>query len=655
MLIPINWLKEYIDIDNIDTIHKALLQAGLEIEEVLDYQNKEKVLKVEVTPNRGDWASIIGVARELGALTKYNLSQPRIKKISRPNFKTEDIFKLRIEADQACRKYILHHVREIVIGESDKKIKTRLEQIGEKTINNIVDITNYVMFELGQPLHAFDADKIDGNKIIVRFAKKGETIHLINGKVIDLTPEDLVIADQNKPVALAGIMGGLETEVSKKTESILLEAAWFEPKLIRASLKRHSKKIINTEASYRFERYVDPKITKTAAQLALALIINSNREAKIGRSLTEMTNLPRQNRVDLDINKINNLIGLELSKEEIKASLKSFGFEIEQNQAIAPSWRSDISIVADLAEEVARYYGYNNLPKFSLDKQKSKISDSNWYKLELLKDYIAQKGFIEVYNYSFITPEDVEMFNLAQEKLLECINPVDPDNKYMRNSLVPGLIKSLAKNQQEAKLAIFEIGQVFSKKIAEQQDYRLRLGLTSYGVDEDKLDKLIRGLENKLNVDSMVTNYRRSSKDDKKLFDKYKIRKAKVSVVEFDLKDANLDWLENKLTMPPKTGFNYSQVSKYPEVSRDLAFVVEKGLQAKNVEEYIKKLDELIVRVELFDEFAHDKFGKNKKNIAYHIFFQAPDRTLTDKEVNKLVTRAVKKVESKFKANLRDS
>jgi phenylalanyl-tRNA synthetase beta chain len=653
MLIPVNWLNDYIAIKDIKKINDILLQAGLEVEEILDYKNKEKILKVEVTPNRGDWASIVGVARELAALTNKRLKKPNFKITFDSSLDTKDNFDLTIKASKACRAYSAYQIKGINVTKSSLEIQTRLDQIGEKAVNNIVDATNYAMFELGQPLHAFDADKIEGEEVIVRFAKKGEKIHLINGKVVELTNKDLVIADSNKPIALAGIMGGLETEITKKTQNILLESAWFDPKTIRATLKRHQKKNLDTQASYRFERYVDPEITNQAAELALSLITKSSNKAKIAKPTTKKERPFKQSKVKLDIKKINRLTGLKLKKPEIIKSLKAFGFKIKGSQVSAPSWRSDISIVPDLAEEVARYYGYNNLPEKELDKQDSQIANSQWYRIELLKDYISNHGFLEVYNYSFINPEDVEIFSLPQKELLEVVNPVDPDNKYMRNSLVPGLIKSLAKNQQESKLAIFEIGQTFDKKLSKNKIGQLRLGLTSYGLKKDKLKLLIKDLEDKLEVKSLQTYYHRNDDNNSKVFNQYKIRKPSLHLVEFNLKEATLSWLNGEIEQPPETGFSYQTVSKYPEVSRDLAFLVDQQVEAKKIEEYIKKLDELIVRVELFDEFAHEKFGKNKKNIAYHIFFQAPDRTLTDKEVDKLITRTISNIEEKFEARLR--
>lgn len=651
MLAPLKWLNSYVKVENVDQAVDALLQAGLEVEEIFDYKKEDKVLKVEVTPNRGDWASIYGIAREISAITKKDLKKLEIELPLESKLFTGETLKVNIKAKKACSKYIAYLLKDINNSkESPKELKTSLEKLGEKSINLVVDSTNYSMFDSGQPLHAFDKDKVNGD-ITVRFASKGEKINLINNKLIDLTKDDLIVADESGPIALAGVMGGKRTEVSTKTKKVILESAWFEPKIIRATSKRHN---LSTEASYRFERMVDPEITNKAAKLAIYLIKKLNPNLKIANPIIEIVKNPKPIKVKLDEEKINSLLGLSLSKKTIRAYLKRVGFVVKDNLVVAPSWRSDINIVEDLAEEVARIYSYDKLPKFKLKKKKIDVTDSTWHKQEQLKDFLSRLGFLEVYNYSFISKEDAEIFNLDIEKLLEVINPVDPDNKYLRTSLVPGLIKTIAKNQQESTIKAFEIGEVFNEEAIKKKQRLLKLGLVAYGLDENKFKDELKRLEKKLETKAAHNRFNRDSKKNNQIFSKYKIRKPFFDIVEFDLDKSTFNKFRNSLEMPPEEGFNYQKVSKYPEVSRDLAFVVNSNTNAKIVKKSILEINKLITRVELFDEFEHNKFGKNKKNIAYHIFFQASNRTLTDEEVNKIIKEIIFKIEKDYQAELRD-
>jgi len=639
MLVPYGWLKEIIDLPSVDKTAQLLTSAGLEVEEIIDYKGKDKVLKTEITPNRGDLASVIGVARELGALIEKSFEKDLIDE---PKITEGQGSKIDIEvlAKTDCLIYAAAVVNTVEIKESDPDIVSKLNKVGVRAINNIIDATNYIMMLYGQPIHAFDADKVKGNKIIIRKAEKGESIKLIDGKILDLASADLVIADIEKPIALAGIMGGLETEVTKETKNIYIESAWFKPETIRASAKRHN---IQTEASYRFERAIDSAQTEKMADLTAKLITDQAiAQPKV------INNWPNQaNKIQIDNKKINQILGLDLKQDEIYKYLKRVGCKIKDNTALAPSWRNDLNINADLAEEVGRIYGYDKLPENDIGKTENDNTKTKWWKIELLKDVLSSLNITEVENYPYLSKAKAKALDLKTDQLIEIQKPVDQDINYLRNSLMPGLIKDVAKNPQESEIMIYEIGQVFNR---EKEWTKLGIALSGKKVLIAK--QIIKKLEAKLGLRGLGWEIKSFKKADLK---KYKVKRGIVELIEIDLdpllKQAKFD--TNNLVLMPKQGFEYQALSKYPVVNRDLAFIMDKDIKSVEVEKEIKLISDLLIRIELFDEFTSDKFGRNKKNLAWHLFFQSANKTLTDKEIDKVVKKIIFQVSKKFQAKLR--
>jgi len=639
MLVPFNWLKEIIDLPSVEKTAQLLTAAGLEVEEIVDYKGKDKVLKTEITPNRGDLASIIGVAREMAALTGKSVKQDLISELSTAKSQDSEL-DIEIIAKTDCLIYAAVVVNGVEIKESDSDIISKLDQVGIRAINNIVDATNYIMMLYGQPIHAFDADKIKGSKIIIRKAEKGESIKLIDGKILDLANEDLVIADEAQPIALAGIMGGLDTEVTKDTKNIVFESAWFKPEVIRATAKRFN---LQTEASYRFERTVDSAQTKKAASLTAKLIT----DREVAKPVI-VNNWPKQAKeIRVDTQKINQILGLDLKQAEIIKYLERVGCEIKDQAAIAPTWRSDLNISPDLAEEVGRIYGYEKLPEQDIGKVQNNNTQSRWWKTELLKDVLSSLNITEVENYPYLSKAKAKVLNLKTDQLIEIQKPVNQDINYLRNSLMPGLIRDTAKNPQESEIMIYEIGEVFNKK----KEWS-KLGIALSGKKALPAKKLIQSLEAELSLKGLDWQIKSFKKEDLK---KYKVKREIVELIEIDL-DSILDQAKfkgNSLVKMPKHGFEYQPLSKYPVVNRDLAFIMDKETLAAEVEKEIKSISDLLIRIELFDEFASDKFGKDKKNLAWHLFFQSANKTLTDIEVDKVIKQIVTKVSKKFQAKLR--
>jgi phenylalanyl-tRNA synthetase beta chain len=535
-------------------------------------------------------------------------------------------------------------IKNVKIGPSPKWLADKIISMGSKPINNVVDVTNYIMYDLGQPLHAFDLEKIKGSEIITRKATEGETIETLDGNTKTLFKDTLVIADKERPIAIAGIMGGANSEVDQKTTNIVIEAAEFN----RISIRKSSKKLgLSTEASYRFERGIDSggveyslnKAAKLIADFAGGTILNG-----IVRSGQKPTNA----KVLIEYRKINNLLGLELSKLEINTILHKLGFEIEDSNAIVPLWRKDISVWQDLAEEVGRLYGYGKIKPIPIQKTESPRR-SNYFKKEDIKDLLTEIGFVETQNYAFLSEKDTEPAKLKTKDLLEVANPLQVENKYLRSSLIPGLLKNIAKNPTFDPVLLFEIGKVFTKK-----EERTSLAVAASGKNASKfINDAVNKLSDLLPIKKDQVSVSELSSEE---LQRFKIKKPITFVLEVNLDEILLKWKvdekELKLKLPKKMA-HYRLISKYPSVTRDLAFIVDKSTNAELIRDEIYNISKNINRVELFDEFASDKFGKNKKNVAYHLYLEEMERTMTDREADQIIKNVTENIEKKFNAKLR--
>jgi phenylalanyl-tRNA synthetase beta chain len=353
-------------------------------------------------------------------------------------------------------------------------------------------------------------------------------------------------------------------------------------------------------------------------------------------------------KIAIEYAKINGLLELELPQSEIDTILKSLGFAVADGVATIPTWRHDIAIWQDLAEEVGRIYGYNKVPLIPMSTALV-AEKSEYYLQEFIKDVLADAGLVEVINYTFLSEEDVTAAGLNASDLLEIANPVQPENKYLRNSIIPGLIKTVAKNPIFDPVLVFEIGQVFTK---DTEAKKIALATSGKGAKE-MIEKAVSSLETALGVEAGKINYREINRDE---LGRFKVRKPSVFVVEIDfaliLKDARIDRSKIELKLNSRT-VSYRPISRFPSIARDLAFIVDAELNADFIADVIYTVSPLINRVELFDEFASDKFGRGMKNVAYHINLQHPERTLTDSEAEEIIKTIIKNIEQKFEAKLR--
>lgn len=604
-----------------------------------EYLEGDAIFDIETTANRGDCLSHLGIAREVSALLQKPLQNNDLT--SQQINELTDL-KINIEASDLCPQYFALQIEGVKVEPSPDWLKKKIEAMGGSSINNVVDITNYILFDLGQPLHAFDRDKITGDEIIIRRSAKLEKITTLDGSDRLLDEEMLLIADKEKPLALAGIMGGKESEVTETTTSILLESAEFDRRSIRKTAKVLN---LNSEASYRFERGIDSGGVKAAILKAASLITQLAGGKLSGLSLSGE---PRQaQKITIDYDKINSLIGANLPDDKIDEILTSLGFEVKNSFASVPLWRHDVTLWQDLAEEVARIYGYNNIKREELTPIAAP-KKSSYFAKEKIKDILVEKGFSEIFGYTFLSANDAKAIDLPTDDLLEVANPIQPENKYLRNSITPGLLRAIAKNPTFDPVLIFEIGHVF-----DQASENINLAIAAAGKGANKaIKKAVDEIAGFAKIDSSNFALRQLSQTEA---DRFKIRKGETWITEIGiakLLENTISDDELKLTVTDKEIF-YRPVSKFPSLTRDLAFIVDAKIDTEKIKEAIYSISDQINRVELFDEFASDKFGQNKKNVAYHIYLQHLDRTMTDAEADKIIEAVTSKIKAEFAGELR--
>lgn len=607
-----------------------------------DVLKNDVILDIKPTPNRGDCFCHLGLAREVAAILSGKIKMDKIKigKVSSASLPEVEVL-----AKEFCPQYGARIIKGVIIGPSPKKIADRLIACGMKPINNIVDITNYIMLDMGQPMHAFDAEKIKDNKIIVRKARQGETIVCLDGTKRNLTGDNLVIADFEKPIAIAGVIGGLDSQITEETHDIIFEAAEFD----RRSVRKTSKDLtIVTDASYRFERGIDSAGIERALNKATMMVLDDCGVDEVGQCVIVKEPF-NDNEIEINHHGINELLGKEFSKDDINTILVSLGFEVRGDKCVAPSYRHDIVDFRCLTEEVGRIYGYDNLPDIELDKPDILPKRADYHKKEYIKDRLVDLGFSEVYNYSFMSENDQKAADIPGKDLLEVTNPVQPENKYMRNSLIPGLLKSVAKNPTFDPVQLFEVGNVFGRESEVSM-----LAVVASGKEAKKcIDAAIEKIAAISGLNKSDIKLDEISREETEIF---KIKKPVTYLFEIEVKKVidsmkiDNDQLELIIN---QNAIRYRPVSKYPSLTRDLAFIVDTSIVSDNIIDQIYKVSDLINRVELFDEFTSDKFGVNKKNVAFHLYLQSPDRTLDDKEADQIIAEVIRKIEDKFKVALR--
>jgi phenylalanyl-tRNA synthetase beta chain len=641
--------------------------------------------------NRSDLLSHYGIARELGALFDLTL-KPYEKLIDQKIKLDNQLVKLEVKIDdkEACPRYMAIKVEGIEVKESPAWLKERLIAVNQHPINNIVDLTNYVMLECGQPMHAFDAAKV--KKINVRSAHQEEVLETLDEKERVLHEDDLVISDGENALAIAGIMGGKESGISEQTTSIIVEAANFKA----ATVRKTSQKLgLRTESSTRFEKSLDPALTEIALFRFLTLLKTICPGMVIASALTDVnsTVIATKN-IEFDLNWLTKKIGQEIPRETAINILKNLGFIITDEtenilQVEVPSWRAskDVTIKEDLVEEVLRIYGYNNIES-RLPVEELSLPELNHERLieRKIKNILAFKyNLAEVYNYSFVGEDQLTKLNIDFFNHLKIANSLSEIHTMLRQSLVPGLVGNIKTNQAKADaLGFFEFGSVFFKapgnlkkeitgdEVLPYQEKHLGLVLAA---NEDNLFARLKGVVNNLlqnllgytvetefSVLSTIPGWA----------DKYQVAKivilgkeigvvamlSQTAINNINLKkkvaiaEINFTTLVDLIIKSPAN--NFKELPKYPGVVRDLAFVVNEKILYNEIRKELLNFNPLIKEVELFDVYVGDKLAEGEKSLAWHINFQSEERTLTAEEVDVVVSELVKVLESKFAAKLRE-
>ena len=630
----------------------------------------DKVIDFDLTANRGDLLSIIGMAYELGAI--YD---KKVKDIDLTHKEAkEDLnksFKLNINTPN-CSLFLARKVENLEMKESPDFIKNRLIACGIRPINVVVDISNYVMLECGQPLHFYDADRLNG-ELEVRQAKNGEKLTTLDEQERTLDEQDLVISNGKEPIGLAGVMGGLSTEVENDTKNIIIEAAIFDSVMVRKT----SKKILRSEASNRFEKGIDPNRTFMAIERACHLLEKYAGGIVIkGRCEYNKADLSDRN-VSVEYSQINDLLGAEIPKKEVLEVFRKLGFTAKDSgdkaDVTVPRRRLDIGIPEDLIEEVSRIYGVDNIEGKLPILPMKRGSKNNV--LREIRRKMVNLGLNETLTYVLINDKEVHKYSQDEFEELKLLDPMTEERNVLRYSLIPSLVKTYEYNKAHYNkdVSIFEIGKGFFKR-GEEYGENTKLCALMTGNYFDSLGKeqkvdfyVIKGVAEEI-LDYLGYNSRYSfvkPKKDIKEFHPYQTAEISVNndicgIVgklhpnEFKedvyVLEINLDKLLSK-----KTGkMSFKEISKFPVVNKDLAVVVDKKVSSAELESEIKKASgKLFLGSKVFDVYEGDKLGKDKKSIAVSLSFGANDKTLTDDEVNEILNKIIERLEKTLKAELR--
>ncbi len=670
MRVPIEWLKEFVDFSmSPQELALKLTMAGLEVEG-MESIDGDTVLEVNVTPNRPDCLSVLGIAREVSALLNLTLRFPG----SGITESGESTVRVEISDEELCHRYAGREIRGVRIGESPDLMKKRLEKCGMRPINNVVDITNYVLLEMGHPLHAFDMDKLKGNRIRVAKAGTGSRMTTLDGAERSLPEESLLIWDAERPVAVAGVMGGADTEVTSGTRNVFLESAYFLP----SSVRRTSKALgLKTESAYRFERGADIEFLEKALDRAASLMAElaggqiSKKEDVYPRPFREMSIKVRYERV-------NRVLGTSISNADMVDMVRRLGLGVSAGEGAfsvsPPSFRTDIQREIDVIEEIARFYGYDRIqvtvPKTPVGAEGK---DGLYRSMPGIKESFRRAGFSEAINYSFMGRRMLDLMNIGEadfrRKTIRLRNPLNEEEGLLRTTLIPSLIQNLVYNLSMGSkdVKLFEVSRVFIERGGTLPEESHNLGAICFIEKAPSLWKeeapdfyIVKGVFEALMDDLKISDYS-FSRSSEPFLHPGKSCDVMVSGKKLgflgDLHPGIVEGLGLKISRPEiivaelyldelvplaKTSRKYTLLPRYPYIERDIALIVDNSLPAAYVMERIRSYSsELMEDVTIFDSYRGKNIPEGKKSLAFAVRYRSKQRTLTDSEIEEVHKKLV--------------
>lgn len=631
----------------------------------------DNIIELDITPNRGDCFSVLGIAREVCANYNIPLNAPKLGTV---NCNKSDTKRTIVSDSKACPRYVTRSITGI-----DNSVTTpqwmiqKLQRSGQQTHSPVVDITNFVLLELGQPMHAFDLSKINGD-VQVRAAKSGESIELLNEQTVLLNTDTLVIADNEGPLGIAGVMGGIRSATQSDTREVLLESAYFDLVSIAGKARSYG---LHTESSLRFERGVDFNVSRTAMERATQLIIDicGGQAGEINESV-DSDNLPTINPITITKEKISKVLGFELDSKWIEEKFVNLDFEIIQKEKnswtiLPPSFRFDIQIAADLIEELARLYGYDKIPvhKLSIDSDINSTSESFIDKYDI-SQCLVNRGYQEAITYSFISEQYQDLID-PNSKKIQLSNPISSDMSIMRSSLWGGLLQCVETNQRRGHLnaRFFESGLCFSGVEANQQAQKIAGIVTGerFNPQWSEESKGVDFFDIKSDVESILSLSGKSfifQESEHSALQKGQTAKILLNQNEVGWVGTLSPTIQNKLSLARCYLFeidlisiqqgeisSYQKLSPYQVSTRDIAIVINDDVVAEDIVSNISNMNQTyLIDVSIFDVYVGENIGKGKKSIALNLSYQSSNETLTDEQLNDRVAEVLALLKSKYKA-----
>ena len=647
-------------------------EIGQDAIKALDLDSE--IIEFEITPNRPDCLSIIGMARETAATFDIKLKEPEIK-FQEEDTNIKEVFNdVRIETPN-CRRFYAKAIRNVKIEESPLWMQNYLMAAGVRPTNNIVDITNFVMLEYGQPLHAYDLDKIETKEILVRMAKEGEELLTLDNQKRELKDTDIVISDGKKAIGLAGVMGGFDTEVTEDTVNVLLEGANFDQDLIRDTARRLQ---LRSEASAKFEKGIDPNIAKIGVDRAAQLIKDFGAGEVLPDCIDAYEDKAEEKVIKLRPEKVNKLIGFDISPQEMvdlleRLEIKS-KIEGDHIVSIVPTFRLDLSIEEDLIEEIARIYGYHNIEPKPLEGTVTVGGRSALRNLEIrIKESLFTLGFNELITFSFVGDSNFDKLNLKKDNKLRdavrIINPLGDEFSVMRTTLISNLLENLSYNEHRDNnnVAAFEFGNTFKPENGDLPSEEKKLSLGFYDIgDFYYLKEAVREIFWKIGIKDL--EFKRANVEFLHPGRSAEVYYNGVSygvfgevhpnvLKNFDMKKRAFvgELLVQRLLDFAIPNYTYKELPKYPATKRDLAFILDEDIDSYSIEKIVKKnAKDLLEKYEVFDVYTGEGIDDGMKSLAFSVIFRANDRTLKDEEVNEIIEKIIEDITKDLSGKLRE-